>query len=72
MAKKGSVNSMRSALSAVMFSGFTVNSMRLAKSAANSPENGTSTISTPGRPSRLANLDDEVRCQSPRDRWRRA
>ena len=45
---------MRSARSVVMFSGLTVNSIRLEKSAANSPEKFMSTISTLGRPSRFA------------------
>src|SRR3546814_10596255 len=44
---------MRSARSAVMLGGFTVNSIRPAKSAANSPEKLMSTISTEGRPRRL-------------------
>src|SRR5215212_10049781 len=37
-----------------MLSGLTVNSIRFANSAANSPEKLTSTISTPGRPRRFA------------------
>src|SRR5262249_8731883 len=45
---------MRSARSAVMLSGLTVNSIRLENSAANRPEKLMSTISTPGRPTRLA------------------
>src|SRR5881392_3961897 len=43
---------MRSARSAVMLSGLTVNSMRLENRAANRPEKLTSTISTLGRPMR--------------------
>src|SRR6185437_11186512 len=45
---------MRSARSAVMLRGLTVNSMRLENKAANRPEKLMSTISTPGRPARLA------------------
>src|SRR5215475_13017736 len=45
---------MRSARSAVMLSGLTVNSMRLENRAANKPEKLMSTISTSGRPMRLA------------------